>query len=348
MTIAARARVLAGAVADPFHVSHHRDGRSFLGFTKRRQEATSELHSGSASRPVLEHYSIPFLDQMVAMVTAATVMSYAIYAVNSPLIGAKMLGTLPPVVYGIFRYLYLVYDRKIPGDMILPGLRMIGAPSGSPRLLLAITTGRNGPGVWARCSTAGSSDPTPHGGWQERARTPAFPHMLRRGMRVSAWRGAEGLSPRRERDPISSDLRWLDLGIPCPRPGAARLWGGGQGVRCGRQARSASAKTQTQQDRGAGGSGRGRPRSPGKSPSFSAKRYCCSTVCRPFCGSALEDLRRLTSRPAAGSLKRAKFLETADASRLGGHRSRSPRAPWSVSAWWLGLPRFSMPTSRRH
>ncbi len=84
----------------------------FLGFTKRRQEATSELHSGTETRPVLEHYSIPFLDQMVAMVTAATVMSYAIYAVNSPLIGSKMLGTLPAVVYGIFRYLYLIYDRK--------------------------------------------------------------------------------------------------------------------------------------------------------------------------------------------------------------------------------------------
>ncbi len=84
----------------------------FLGFTKRRQEATSELHSGTDTRPVLEHYSIPFLDQMVAMVTASTVMSYAIYCVNSPLIGAKMLGTLPSVVYGIFRYLYLVYDRE--------------------------------------------------------------------------------------------------------------------------------------------------------------------------------------------------------------------------------------------
>ena len=84
----------------------------FLGFTKRRQEATSELHAGTDTRPVLEHYSLPFLDQMVAMVTAATVMSYAIYAVNSPLIGNKMLGTLPPVIYGIFRYLYLIYDRE--------------------------------------------------------------------------------------------------------------------------------------------------------------------------------------------------------------------------------------------
>ena len=84
----------------------------FLGFTKRRQEASSELHSGTKTRPVLEHYSIPFLDQMVALVTASTVMSYAIYAINSPLIGSKMLGTLPAVVYGIFRYLYLIYDRK--------------------------------------------------------------------------------------------------------------------------------------------------------------------------------------------------------------------------------------------
>jgi 4-hydroxybenzoate polyprenyltransferase len=102
----------------------------FLGFTKRRQEATSELHSGTESRPVLEHYSIPFLDQMVAMVTAATVMSYAIYCVNSPLIGSKMLGTLPPVVYGIFRYLYLIYDRKDTRStdaILLEDYGMIGA-----------------------------------------------------------------------------------------------------------------------------------------------------------------------------------------------------------------------------
>jgi 4-hydroxybenzoate polyprenyltransferase len=102
----------------------------FLGFTKRRQEATSELHSGTETRPVLEHYSIPFLDQMVAMVTAATVMSYAIYAVNSPLIGSKMLATLPPVLYGIFRYLYLIYDRKDtrPTDeILLEDYGMIGA-----------------------------------------------------------------------------------------------------------------------------------------------------------------------------------------------------------------------------
>jgi 4-hydroxybenzoate polyprenyltransferase len=83
----------------------------FLGVTKRRQEAVSELHQGTSSRPVLEHYSLPFLDQMVALVTTGTVISYSIYAVNSPIIGNKMMWTIPPMVYCVFRYLYLIYDR---------------------------------------------------------------------------------------------------------------------------------------------------------------------------------------------------------------------------------------------
>jgi len=83
----------------------------FLGFTKRRQEAVSELHEGTSSRPVLEHYSLPFLDQMVALVTTGTVISYSIYAVDSPIVGNAMMWTIPPMVYGIFRYLYLIYDR---------------------------------------------------------------------------------------------------------------------------------------------------------------------------------------------------------------------------------------------
>jgi 4-hydroxybenzoate polyprenyltransferase len=128
-------RVLAGAVAVEADASSYLllcTGMValFLGFTKRRQEATSELHSGLETRPVLEHYSIPFLDQMVAMVTAATVMSYAIYAINSPNIGAKMLATLPPVIYGIFRYLYLIYDRKDTRStdaILLEDYGMIGA-----------------------------------------------------------------------------------------------------------------------------------------------------------------------------------------------------------------------------
>jgi 4-hydroxybenzoate polyprenyltransferase len=109
-------RVAAGAAAVDAHASEWLilcTGMLalFLGVTKRRQEAVSELHEGTSSRPVLEHYSLPFLDQMVAMVTTGTVISYSIYAVNSPLVGNEMMWTIPPMVYGIFRYLYLIYDR---------------------------------------------------------------------------------------------------------------------------------------------------------------------------------------------------------------------------------------------
>jgi len=94
----------------------------FLGFTKRRQEAIlEELPPAEATpaeaalpttRPVLEHYSLPFLDQMIAMVTATALISYILYAVDSPFAGSKMLATAPSVLYGVFRYLYLIYDRR--------------------------------------------------------------------------------------------------------------------------------------------------------------------------------------------------------------------------------------------
>lgn len=115
-------RVVAGAVAVEAQASEFllictAMLALFLGFTKRRQEAILEQAEGRPetrpeTRPVLEHYSLPFLDQMVAMVTAAAVLSYVIYAVGSPLVGSKMLATAPSVLYGIFRYLYLIYDRR--------------------------------------------------------------------------------------------------------------------------------------------------------------------------------------------------------------------------------------------
>ena len=122
MTIASLflVRVVAGAVAVEAQASEYLLVVTamlalFLGFTKRRQEAIQEEDGAvdtTVTRPVLEHYSIPFLDQMVAMVTAAAIISYVIYAVNSPIVGSKMLVTAPSVLYGIFRYLYLIYDRR--------------------------------------------------------------------------------------------------------------------------------------------------------------------------------------------------------------------------------------------
>ncbi len=137
-------RVVAGAVAVGAHASEFLlicTGMLalFLGFTKRRQEAMLEGAEGGDvdTRPVLEHYSIPFLDQMIAMVTASAIITYIIYAVDSPIAGSKMLATAPSVLYGIFRYLYLIYDRndtrstaailtEDPG-MIFAGISWVGA-----------------------------------------------------------------------------------------------------------------------------------------------------------------------------------------------------------------------------
>jgi 4-hydroxybenzoate polyprenyltransferase len=110
-------RVLAGAVAvdvpaSPWLLVCTGMVSLFLGFTKRRQEAMLEKNAEFGARPVLEHYTLPFLDQMVSMVSAGTVLSYTIYATQSPLAGDQMLWTVPMVVYGVFRYLYLIYHRE--------------------------------------------------------------------------------------------------------------------------------------------------------------------------------------------------------------------------------------------
>jgi 4-hydroxybenzoate polyprenyltransferase len=82
----------------------------FLGFTKRRAEAVALGGSDQPRREVLDHYSVGLLDELIAVVTPSTVVVYAIYAVT----GAKtdwMLLTLPFVLYGVFRVLFLIHHR---------------------------------------------------------------------------------------------------------------------------------------------------------------------------------------------------------------------------------------------
>lgn len=87
----------------------------FLGFCKRRQELTSLQEGAVAHRAVLARYTVSFLDQMIAVVTAATLISYIFYALSEEVaerLGTHHLGlTVPFVLYGIFRYFYLVHVR---------------------------------------------------------------------------------------------------------------------------------------------------------------------------------------------------------------------------------------------
>lgn len=99
-------------------------GALFLGLCKRRHELLLLEDGATNHRKTLEAYTPQLLDQMIAVVTASTVIAYSLYtfsANNLPDNHAMML-TIPFVLYGLFRYLYLVYQRGLggsPDDLLL-------------------------------------------------------------------------------------------------------------------------------------------------------------------------------------------------------------------------------------
>ncbi len=88
----------------------------FLAFSKRRHELILLPNEAPEQRRVLSHYSPTFLDQMINVVTASTVVSYSIYAISPETVEKfhtrYLVYTIPMVLFGIFRYLYLVYQRQ--------------------------------------------------------------------------------------------------------------------------------------------------------------------------------------------------------------------------------------------
>ncbi|HEY57007.1 MAG TPA: decaprenyl-phosphate phosphoribosyltransferase [Anaerolineae bacterium] len=82
----------------------------FLGFGKRRAELSLLAAGAGAHRRVLDGYTIPFLDQLLVITSATTIMAYSLYTFSAPNLPSNhaMMLTIPFVTYGIFRYLYLV------------------------------------------------------------------------------------------------------------------------------------------------------------------------------------------------------------------------------------------------
>lgn len=97
----------------------------YLGFAKRRHELSVLGADSAAHRGVLAHYSPQFLDQISAVLLAVTIVAYLMYTLTSPT--AQMVGTeelsygVPFVLYGVFRYLYLVHQRDLgtPTETVL-------------------------------------------------------------------------------------------------------------------------------------------------------------------------------------------------------------------------------------
>ena len=124
-------RAVAGAVAIDVPISHWLLILTillalFLALSKRRHELVLLADGATGHRPILEEYSPYLLDQMIAVVTASTILSYIIYTVSPETVQkfqTDYLGlTLVFPLYGIFRYLYLVHQKAgggSPSDMLL-------------------------------------------------------------------------------------------------------------------------------------------------------------------------------------------------------------------------------------
>ncbi|MPZ22535.1 MAG: decaprenyl-phosphate phosphoribosyltransferase [Dehalococcoidia bacterium] len=124
MTIAAGfvLRALAGAVAievpiSPWLYLCTMLGALFLVINKRRAELSS-VDDPASHRPTLGEYTLGLLDQMSAVVTSATILAYALYTFSSDNLpdNDAMAFTIPFVIYGLFRYLYLVHKHELGGS----------------------------------------------------------------------------------------------------------------------------------------------------------------------------------------------------------------------------------------
>jgi 4-hydroxybenzoate polyprenyltransferase len=117
----------------------------FLALAKRRHEITSLGEGASSHRAILAEYSPYLIDQMTSVVTASVVTAYAFYTLSPETVlkfgTAKLSWTLPLVLYGIFRYLYLVHQKDrgdSPTDMLLTDRPLLATVALWVALVIAI------------------------------------------------------------------------------------------------------------------------------------------------------------------------------------------------------------------
>uniref|UniRef100_A0A831TGG9 Decaprenyl-phosphate phosphoribosyltransferase n=1 Tax=Thermorudis peleae TaxID=1382356 RepID=A0A831TGG9_9BACT len=104
----------------------------FLGFAKRRHEMVLLEQQAANHRRNLDDYTVPLLDALLTVTAAATLMAYSLYTFSAPNLpdNHAMMMTIPFVIYGMFRYLYLVYRREqggVPEQVLLTDLPLLTA-----------------------------------------------------------------------------------------------------------------------------------------------------------------------------------------------------------------------------
>ncbi|MEW6180931.1 MAG: decaprenyl-phosphate phosphoribosyltransferase [Chloroflexota bacterium] len=89
----------------------------YIGFGKRRAELTLLQDSANNHRRVLDGYNLALLDQLITIVSGTTIVAYSLYTFSAPNLpeNHSMMLTIPFVIYGIFRYLYLIQVEQAGG-----------------------------------------------------------------------------------------------------------------------------------------------------------------------------------------------------------------------------------------
>lgn len=92
-------------------------GALYIGFGKRRAELTLLESEAGTHRKVLDGYNLPLLDQLITVVSSCTIITYSLYTFSAPNLPENhaMMFTIPFVLYGVFRYLWLIQVKKEGG-----------------------------------------------------------------------------------------------------------------------------------------------------------------------------------------------------------------------------------------
>jgi 4-hydroxybenzoate polyprenyltransferase len=116
-------RAISGAVAigvtiSPWLYTVTLLGALFLGLCKRRSELVLLDQSAGGHRKILAKYTPSLLDSLISIVASSTIMAYSLYTFTSPKQGTNnlMMLTIPFVIFGLFRYVYLAHTQNVGGS----------------------------------------------------------------------------------------------------------------------------------------------------------------------------------------------------------------------------------------
>jgi 4-hydroxybenzoate polyprenyltransferase len=128
-------RIVAGSLATNVYLSNWMllttfSISLFIGFAKRRHEIISLGDNAPDHRKVLSMYNKRFVDEMITVTVAMTVIFYSLYTIDPDVVAkfgtSNLIYTVAWVIYGLFRYMYLIYVKNEGGDPVEIVIKDVG------------------------------------------------------------------------------------------------------------------------------------------------------------------------------------------------------------------------------